>query len=244
MDRNLSRILNKISEVLTDDELKMLEDRIETLDFQSVDYANYGKPLTSEEKNSLVELKKAVKQSDVDKKKSGFTELSYLSWSVITEALNTYLGFNNWKISSLNKECLSEINGYYQIEVTLNIFQGKIVTTQTLPVMDGANMPVKAEAYSYTTKKGEKRTVEALDSFNANKNWQRAFVKAVAVATNLGIEMFKGEDLPEESDVDNSDVNNDSNAKNSSKNVSKKNNRNTKSSSKKEETSTDEEEPF
>jgi len=68
-----------------------------------------------------------------------------------------------------------------------------------LPVMDGANKAMKATAYTYTTKYGEKN-VEAATMFDINKTIMRCLTKNLAMF-GLGLYIYAGEDLPE---VDNS----------------------------------------
>ena len=65
-----------------------------------------------------------------------------------------------------------------------------------LPVMDGANKAMKAEAYTYTTKYGEK-DVEPATMFDINKTIMRCLVKNLAMF-GLGLYIYAGEDLPED----------------------------------------------
>jgi hypothetical protein len=65
-----------------------------------------------------------------------------------------------------------------------------------LPVMDGANKAMKAEAYTYTTKYGEK-DVEPASMFDINKTIMRCLVKNLAMF-GLGLYIYAGEDLPED----------------------------------------------
>ena len=64
-----------------------------------------------------------------------------------------------------------------------------------LPVMDGANKSMKKEAYSYTTRYGEKQVAPAT-TFDINKTMMRCLVKNLAMF-GLGIYIYAGEDLPE-----------------------------------------------
>jgi hypothetical protein len=90
-----------------------------------------------------------------------------------------------------------------------------------LPVMDGANKSMKAHPYEYTIKNplfkyakkaqdgkyydkyGNEQTeyttkkVEAATMFDINKTIWRCLVKNVAIATGIGLYIFKGEDIPE-----------------------------------------------
>lgn len=65
-----------------------------------------------------------------------------------------------------------------------------------LPVMDGANKAMKAEAYTYTTKYGEK-DVEPATMFDINKTIMRCLVKNLSMF-GLGLYIYAGEDLPED----------------------------------------------
>ena len=65
-----------------------------------------------------------------------------------------------------------------------------------LPVMDGANKAMKATAYTYKTKYGEK-TCEAATMFDINKTIMRCLVKNLAMF-GLGLYIYAGEDLPED----------------------------------------------
>lgn len=69
-----------------------------------------------------------------------------------------------------------------------------------LPVMDGANRAMKATAYTYKTKYGEK-TCEAATMFDINKTIMRCLVKNLAMF-GLGLYIYAGEDLPEETKIE------------------------------------------
>lgn len=68
-----------------------------------------------------------------------------------------------------------------------------------LPVMDGANKTMKNESYVYKTKFGDK-TVEAYTMFDINKTVMRCLTKNLAMF-GLGLYIYSGEDLPEETTV-------------------------------------------
>ena len=193
MEKIYSQILNKAVSVLSAEEYEKLESTINSLDGMR----NFGKPLDEKEKKMLENLKKAVSVDDIKILSNGKKDLKYFSWAQISKALTECLGKENWDATDLTADKVQKVVGGYLIHVTINLFNGKIVETMSLPVMDNANMPIKDEAYTYETRFSGKKTVEALDSFNLYKNYQRCFVKAVAVATGCGIELYTGEDLPE-----------------------------------------------
>lgn len=63
-----------------------------------------------------------------------------------------------------------------------------------LPVLDGANAPMKKEAYEYETKYKTK-TCAAMNMFDVNKTIMRCLTKNLAMF-GLAIYLYKGEDLP------------------------------------------------
>lgn len=73
-----------------------------------------------------------------------------------------------------------------------------------LPVMDYRNKAMKLEAYTYQVYDSYKKiyvekTVAAATMFDINKTIWRCLVKNVAIATGIGIGVFRGEDVPEKS---------------------------------------------
>lgn len=132
----------------------------------------------------------------VEKKKTGNTELSYLSWCwAWTETKKAYP--NATYTIKRNEQGLpffhDELTGYMVFtEVTIE----GITHEMWLPVMDGANKAMKSKPYKYSTKFGEK-TVEACSMFDVNKTIMRCLTKNLAMF-GLGLYIYAGEDLPEE----------------------------------------------
>ena len=115
--------------------------------------------------------------------------LTYLSWA--------------WAWSVTKKECPDA--SYKILETEYDEALGFMCHTNVtiegqtlemwLPVMDGKNKSMKKQAYTYTTKYGEKQ-VDAATTFDINKTLMRCLVKNLAMF-GLGIYIFAGEDLPE-----------------------------------------------
>ena len=132
----------------------------------------------------------------VEKKKSGSTELTYLSWSwawaefkkVYPDATFTV------KKDEQNRPYFGDDDIGYMCytEVTA----GGLTYEMWLPVMDGANKAMKRQPYDYVTKFGTKH-VEAMTMFDVNKTIMRCLVKNLAMF-GLGLYIYSGEDLPEE----------------------------------------------
>lgn len=80
--------------------------------------------------------------------------------------------------------------------VYTTVTAGGLTYEMWLPVMDNANKAMKLNAYTYSTRSGEK-TVEAISMFDINKAVMRCLVKNLAMF-GLGLYIYAGEDLPED----------------------------------------------
>jgi hypothetical protein len=120
-------------------------------------------------------LKQLIKTEDIDKKNG----LDYISWSVAYEyMLKSGLQFD---IDYKNYELKILPNNTVLIQTTI-IVEG-ISKSMVLPVMDYKNQAVANP-----------------DAVLINKNIQRCFVKNLALF-GLGIQLYTGEDLPNENDI-------------------------------------------
>lgn len=123
-------------------------------------------------------------------KKDGLT---YLSWA--------------WAWSVTKKECpdasYTLLPTEYDDALGFMCHTSVTIEGQTLemwlPVMDGKNKSMKKQAYTYTTKYGDKQ-VDAATTFDINKTMMRCLVKNLAMF-GLGIYIYAGEDLPEQEPV-------------------------------------------
>ena len=143
--------------------------------------------------------------SRVEKKKTGNTQLSYLSWAWAwaevkkryPEAAYKILKFEN------NLPYVYDANTGYMVFTEVTI--GDVTHEMWLPVMDGANNAMKAEPYEYqvikwTNSKRDGFTTKSVDPatmFDINKTIMRCLVKNLAMF-GLGLYIYSGEDLPEE----------------------------------------------
>lgn len=131
----------------------------------------------------------------VEKKKTGNTQLSYLSWAwAWAEVKKRYENaqYEILKFENNQPYVYDDKTGYMVFtKVTID----GITHEMWLPVMDGANKAMKSEPYTYTTKFGEK-SVEAATMFDVNKTIMRCLVKNLAMF-GLGLYIYSGEDLPE-----------------------------------------------
>lgn len=133
---------------------------------------------------------------DVNKyveKKQG---LAYLSWSYAwAEFKKIYPDATYCVAKDDNGRCYfgDENIGYM---VYTSVTAGGLTYEMWLPVMDNANKAMKLNAYTYSTRSGEK-TVEAISMFDINKAVMRCLVKNLAMF-GLGLYIYAGEDLPED----------------------------------------------
>lgn len=130
-------------------------------------------------------------------KKSGLT---YLSWAWAWSEAKKACPDASYQIKGdpiTQKPYFYDENLGYMVMTEVTI-EGKTLE-MWLPVMDGANKAMKATPYSYTTRYGDK-SVEAASMFDINKTLMRCLVKNLAMF-GMGIYIYAGEDLPEESIV-------------------------------------------
>jgi hypothetical protein len=128
----------------------------------------------------------AINVNDRVEKKNGLT---YLSWAWAWSEVKKACPDATYKIKETDYD--EQLGFMCHTEVSID---GETLE-MWLPVMDGANKSMKKEAYTYTTRYGEK-SVDAATSFDINKTLMRCLVKNLAMF-GLGIYIFAGEDLPE-----------------------------------------------
>lgn len=135
----------------------------------------------------------------VEKKKTGNTELSYLSWSFAWQELKMKYPdavYNIHHFGPNNLPYVYDENTGYMVFTDMTV-QG-ITHTMWLPVMDGANKAMKNKPYQYTTGFGQykkEKTCDAADMFDINKTIMRCLVKNISMF-GLGLYIYAGEDLP------------------------------------------------
>jgi hypothetical protein len=134
-----------------------------------------------------------------EKRKSGGTELTYVSWADAWADLKKLHPDAQFKI-------YEDANGFpfwaskYGIDVKVGVTVNGLEHIVRLPVMDGNNNAMKDEPYTYEVKAYNggttQKTVAAADTFDINKTIQRCFAKACAMH-GLGLYIYRGEDLPD-----------------------------------------------
>ena len=123
-------------------------------------------------------------------------DLSYLSWAYAWAEFKKIYPDATYEVKKdAEGRCYfgDEDIGYM---VYTSVTAGGLTYEMWLPVMDNANKSMKREAYTYSTRSGDK-TVEAVTMFDINKAVMRCLVKNLAMF-GLGLYIYSGEDLPED----------------------------------------------
>ena len=156
--------------------------------------------MTEKKISKFEELLKLNVNDKVEKKKSGKTELTYLSWAFAVSEMEK--AYPEWEYNIL------EFNGLpYQFDpntgylVWTEIRAGFKIKRMWLPVMDGSNKAMKDVVQEYFVKGWNddpptKKIVEAATMFDINKTIMRCLVKNIAMF-GIGLYIYAGEDLPE-----------------------------------------------
>ena len=147
----------------------------------------------SEKTKSVFETLSAINVNEKVEKKSGLT---YLSWAwAWAEVKKTYPDATYSIVRCPVSQQIYSFDEALGYMVMTNVtIQGQTLE-MWLPVMDGANKAMKNEAYSYSTRYGDK-SVEQASMFDINKTLMRCLVKNLAMF-GLGHYIFAGEDIPE-----------------------------------------------
>ena len=150
------------------------------------------------EKKSIFDELNAINVNDkTEKKKSGNTELTYLSWPWAWAEVKRRFedaSYTIWKDEQNRPYILDPETGYM---VYTSVTIGGITHEMWLPVMDGANKAMRNVPYKYMTKYNGEKTCDAATMMDINKTIMRCLVKNLAMF-GLGLYIYAGEDLPED----------------------------------------------
>lgn len=148
------------------------------------------------ENNTFKKLSQINVNEMVDKKQTGGTTLTYLSWASAFQVAKENYPDLEYEIER-NPETgmpywYDPLTGYM---VFTKVTIGGQTNEMWLPVMDGTNHAMKAEPYQVQTKY-KKFTVPAATMCDINKAIMRCLVKNLSMF-GLGLYIYRGEDLPE-----------------------------------------------
>lgn len=133
----------------------------------------------------------------IEKKDTGKTSLSYLSWAWAWDYFKKQCPDAKYEIRHWdNKPYLFDEKTGYMVETSVTV--GEETHVMWLPVMDSNNRAMKDVPYVVKTKYNE-FTVPSATMFDINKTIMRCLVKNIAMF-GLGLYIYAGEDLPTDSD--------------------------------------------
>ena len=160
--------------------------------------------------NPFVKLFAVNLKDHLEVKKSGNTELKYVSWPYAWAEVKKLYPSASYEVKKFNglPYVYDPITGFM---VYTSVTIEGVSHEMWLPVMDSSNKAMKAVPYTYTAPKWdynpqthrrekigmEERTVEAASMFDVNKTIMRCLVKNLAMF-GLGLYVYAGEDLPED----------------------------------------------
>ena len=160
---------------------------------------------TADEKRAIMfEALSALNLNEFVEKRN---DLTYLPWSNAFDVLRSVYPSATYKVirNSNGLPYFADPNTGIMVftEVTID----GITSECFLPVMDFKNQAMKLEPYTYQAwnsfkKCNEEKSVAAATMFDINKTIWRCLVKNIAIATGIGLYIFKGEDVPEKSNDD------------------------------------------
>jgi hypothetical protein len=164
-----------------------------------------SKTATADEKRAIMfEALSALNLNEFVEKRN---DLTYLPWSNAFDVLRSVYPSATYKVvrNSDGLPYFTDPNTGIMVftEVTID----GITSECFLPVMDFKNQAMKLEPYTYQAwnsfkKCNEEKSVAAATMFDINKTIWRCLVKNIAIATGIGLYIFKGEDVPERSNDD------------------------------------------
>lgn len=157
---------------------------------------------TADEKRAIMfEALSSLNLNDMCEKRN---DLTYLPWSDCFDVLRSVYPSATYKVIR-NAEGLPY---FADPDTGIMVFTEVTIDGLTsecfLPVMDFKNQAMKLTPYTYQSwnsfkKCYEEKSVAAATMFDINKTIWRCLVKNIAIATGIGLYIFKGEDVPEKS---------------------------------------------
>lgn len=144
-------------------------------------------------------------KSKIEIKRSGKTELKYLSWSDAWAEFVKVYPDATYKIAK-NENGLPYFKDEAGAMVYVSVTANDVTHEMWLPIMDGTNKAMKDKHYTYQVNEYDsngKRTGQMIDKnvepftmFDVNKTLMRCLTKCLAMF-GLGLYIYNGEDKPE-----------------------------------------------
>ena len=164
-----------------------------------------SKTATADEKRAIMfEALSALNLNEFVEKRN---DLTYLPWSNAFDVLRSVYPSATYKVIKNSEGLPYFTDPNTGIMVFTEITIDGITFECFLPVMDYKNQAMKLAPYTYQVWDSNKKSyvdksVDAATMFDINKTIWRCLVKNVAIATGIGLYIFKGEDVPENSGED------------------------------------------
>lgn len=148
----------------------------------------------TEVSNDVFETLRLVDVSEhVEEKDTGKAKLKYLSWAWAWHEVRRRYPDATYTIVKNEQGLPYFVDPQMGIMVYTTVTIGNETHEMWLPVMDGANNPMRLESYDITMKWGKKH-VEAATMFDINKTVMRCLTKNLAMF-GIGLALYAGEDL-------------------------------------------------
>lgn len=139
-----------------------------------------------------------IYEIDVNHKTKEKSGLKYLSWAWAWAEFKKINSDATYLVDLYDgKPFLSDKDLGYMVSTTVTV--GDLTIPMHLPVLDGANKAMKAEAYTYSTKYKDKEC-KAASMFDINTAIMRCLTKNLAMF-GLGLYIYAGEDIPSVDDT-------------------------------------------
>lgn len=134
-------------------------------------------------------------------------ELTYLPWSDCMDVLRSAFPSATYRVIKNSEGLPYFTDPDTGIMVFTEVTIDGVTSECFLPVMDNKNQAMKLVPYTYNVwnsykKCNEEKSVAAATMFDINKTIWRCLVKNIAIATGIGLYIYKGEDVPENSASD------------------------------------------
>jgi hypothetical protein len=112
-------------------------------------------------------------------------KFSYLSWPFAVAEFRKNCPSGVWAVTKCNGSPVMTTpqGNFVEVAVTPDSAQPELTFTQIHPILDSNNKPIQSP-----------------NSFQVNTSIQRCIVKAIAIATGIGLYIYAGEDLPDQAD--------------------------------------------
>ncbi len=157
------------------------------------------KTATADEKRAIMfEALSALNLNDMCEKRN---DLTYLPWSDAFDVLRSVYPSATYRVIRNADGLPYFADPNTGIIVFTEVTIDGITSECFLPVMDFKNQAMKLTPYTYQSwnsfkKSYEEKSVVAATMFDINKTIWRCLVKNIAIATGIGLYIFKGEDVP------------------------------------------------